>query len=127
MSSSCLCGIILSLITCNWCLVLLQTCSCGRGAFCIHLLFVMLRVFQLEPSDTMLWRKTLKNFEVESLFQKYHSRRSSRIKAPSRNTIQKFVSRMSNSHTLSSSTTSTSSSDTRFVHGSEHHSIVSSF
>ncbi|KAM5192366.1 mitogen-activated protein kinase kinase kinase 1 isoform 2-T2 [Mantella aurantiaca] len=89
-----------------------QTCSCGRGAFCIHLLFVMLRVFQLEPSDTMLWRKTLKNFEVESLFQKYHNRRSSRIKAPSRNTIQKFVSRMSNSHTLSSSTTSTSSSDT---------------
>ncbi|XP_066458470.1 mitogen-activated protein kinase kinase kinase 1 isoform X2 [Eleutherodactylus coqui] len=89
-----------------------QTCSCGRGTFCIHLLFVMLRVFQLEPSDTMLWRKTLKNFEVESLFQKYHSRRSSRIKAPSRNTIQKFVSRMSNSHTSSSSTTSTSSSDT---------------
>ncbi|XP_053304017.1 mitogen-activated protein kinase kinase kinase 1 [Spea bombifrons] len=88
-----------------------QTCSCGRGSFCIHLLFVMLRVFQLEPSDTMLWRKALKNFEVESLFQKYHSRRSSRIKAPSRNTIQKFVSRMSNSHTLSSSTTSTSSSD----------------
>ncbi|XP_074991565.1 mitogen-activated protein kinase kinase kinase 1-like isoform X2 [Calonectris borealis] len=88
-----------------------QTCSCGRGTFCIHLLFVMLRVFQLEPSDLMLWRKTLKNFEVESLFQKYHSRRSSRIKAPSRNTIQKFVSRMSNSHTLSSSSTSTSSSE----------------
>ncbi|KAM6037392.1 mitogen-activated protein kinase kinase kinase 1-like [Chlamydotis macqueenii] len=86
-----------------------QTCSCGRGTFCIHLLFVMLRVFQLEPSDPMLWRKTLKNFEVESLFQKYHSRRSSRIKAPSRNAIQKFVSRMSNSHTLSSSTSTSSS------------------
>nr|XP_060490099.1 mitogen-activated protein kinase kinase kinase 1 [Panthera onca] len=92
-----------------------QNCSCGRGTFCIHLLFVMLRVFQLEPSDPMLWRKTLKNFEVESLFQKYHSRRSSRIKAPSRNTIQKFVSRMSNSHTLSSSSTSTSSSENRLV------------
>ncbi|XP_075302395.1 mitogen-activated protein kinase kinase kinase 1 isoform X2 [Opisthocomus hoazin] len=88
-----------------------QTCSCGRGTFCIHLLFVMLRVFQLEPLDPVLWRKTLKNFEVESLFQKYHSRRSSRIKAPSRNTIQKFVSRMSNSHTLSSSGTSTFSSE----------------
>ncbi|XP_069483399.1 mitogen-activated protein kinase kinase kinase 1 isoform X2 [Ambystoma mexicanum] len=88
-----------------------QTCSCGRGTFCIHLLFVMLRVFQLEPTDPMLWRKTLKNFEVESLFQKYHNRRSSRIKAPSRSTIQKFVSRMSNSHTLSSSSTSTSSSE----------------
>ncbi|KAI1240098.1 hypothetical protein IHE44_0011547 [Lamprotornis superbus] len=93
-----------------------QTCSCGRGTFCIHLLFVMLRVFQLEPSDPMLWRKTLKNFEVESLFQKYHSRRSSRIKAPSRNTIQKFVSRMSNSHTLSSSSTSTSSSENRITY-----------
>ncbi|KAM3874336.1 mitogen-activated protein kinase kinase kinase 1 [Diretmus argenteus] len=83
-----------------------QTCSCGRGAFCIHVLFVMLRVFQLEPSDALLWRKTLKNFEVESLFQKYHNRRSSRIKAPSRSTIQKFVSRMSNSHnTCTSSAT----------------------
>ncbi|KAM7148293.1 mitogen-activated protein kinase kinase kinase 1 isoform 1-T1 [Molossus nigricans] len=88
-----------------------QNCSCGRGAFCTHLLFVMLRVFQLQPSDPMLWRKTLKNFEVESLFQKYHSRRSSRIKAPSRSTIQKFVSRMSNPHTLASPSTSASSSE----------------
>uniref|UniRef100_A0A672TGX2 Mitogen-activated protein kinase kinase kinase 1 n=1 Tax=Strigops habroptila TaxID=2489341 RepID=A0A672TGX2_STRHB len=88
-----------------------QTCSCGHGMFCVHLLFVMLRVFQLEASDPTLWRKMLKNFEVESLFQKYHSRCSLRTKAPSRNTIQKFVSRMSNSHTLSSSSTSTSSSE----------------
>uniref|UniRef100_A0A4W3K5J6 Mitogen-activated protein kinase kinase kinase 1 n=1 Tax=Callorhinchus milii TaxID=7868 RepID=A0A4W3K5J6_CALMI len=88
-----------------------QTCSCGRGTFCIHVLFVMLRVFQLEPSDSLLWRKTLKNFEVESLFQKYHNRRSSRIKAPSRNTIQKFVSRMSNSHVSASLSTSTTSTE----------------
>ncbi|CAB1332412.1 unnamed protein product [Coregonus sp. 'balchen'] len=71
-----------------------QTCSCGRGAFCIHILFVMLRVFQLEPSDPLLWRKTLKNFE-----------------APSRNTIQKFVSRMSNPHTSCPSSTSGTSSN----------------
>uniref|UniRef100_A0A8C7KZU7 Mitogen-activated protein kinase kinase kinase 1 n=1 Tax=Oncorhynchus kisutch TaxID=8019 RepID=A0A8C7KZU7_ONCKI len=88
-----------------------QTCSCGRGAFCIHVLFVMLRVFQLEPSDPLLWRKSLKNFEVESLFQKYHNRRSSRIKAPSRNTIQKFVLRMSNPHTSCPSSTSSASSN----------------
>ncbi|XP_042620507.1 mitogen-activated protein kinase kinase kinase 1-like [Cyprinus carpio] len=88
-----------------------QTCSCGRGTFCIHVLFVMLRVFQLEPSDPLLWRKSLKNFEVESLFQKYHSRRSSRIKAPSRSTIQKFVSRMSNSHTTCTSSASPSSNE----------------
>uniref|UniRef100_A0A671NQT6 Mitogen-activated protein kinase kinase kinase 1-like n=1 Tax=Sinocyclocheilus anshuiensis TaxID=1608454 RepID=A0A671NQT6_9TELE len=91
-----------------------QTCSCGRGTFCIHVLFVMLRVFQLEPSDPLLWRKTLKNFEVESLFQKYHNRRSSRIKAPSRSTIQKFVSRMSNSHTTCTSSASPSSNESRF-------------
>uniref|UniRef100_A0A8C1IPC6 Mitogen-activated protein kinase kinase kinase 1 n=1 Tax=Cyprinus carpio TaxID=7962 RepID=A0A8C1IPC6_CYPCA len=88
-----------------------QTCSCGRGTFCIHVLFVMLRVFQLEPSDPLLWRKTLKNFEVESLFQKSHSRRSSRIKAPSRSTIQKFVFRMSNSHTTCTSSASPSSNE----------------
>ncbi|KAM6986250.1 mitogen-activated protein kinase kinase kinase 1 [Aplochiton taeniatus] len=88
-----------------------QTCSCGRGAFCIHVLFVMLRVFQLEPPDPLLWRKTLKNFETESLFQKYHSRRSSRIKAPSRNTIQKFVSRMANSQTACPSNASPSSNE----------------
>ncbi|KAG5841408.1 hypothetical protein ANANG_G00199190 [Anguilla anguilla] len=88
-----------------------QTCSCGRGTFCIHVLFVMLRVFQLEPQDPLLWRKTLKNFEVESLFQKYHNRRSSRIKAPSRCTIQKFVSRLSSSHTSCASNTSASSTE----------------
>ncbi|KAG9328559.1 hypothetical protein JZ751_013005, partial [Albula glossodonta] len=87
------------------------TCSCGRGTFCIHVLFVMLRVFQLEPPDPLLWRKTLKNCEVESLFQKYHNRRSSRIKAPSRSTIQKFVSRLSNPHISCTSSTSTSSNE----------------
>uniref|UniRef100_S4RDF5 Mitogen-activated protein kinase kinase kinase 1 n=1 Tax=Petromyzon marinus TaxID=7757 RepID=S4RDF5_PETMA len=85
-----------------------QTCSCGRGTFCIHVMFVMLRVFQNEPSDPMLWRKTLKNFEVESLFQKYHTKRSSRIKAPSRSTITKFVSRLSNSHLPAAQSTASS-------------------
>lgn len=53
--------------------------------------------------------------QVESLFQKYHNRRNSRIKAPSRSTIQKFVSRMSNSHTNSTSTSSPSSNESRSV------------
>ncbi|KAJ8285242.1 hypothetical protein GJAV_G00024570 [Gymnothorax javanicus] len=88
-----------------------QTCSCGRGTFCIHVLFVMLRVFQLEPQDPLLWRKTLKNFEVESLFQKYHARRSSRIKAPSRSTIQKFVTRLSSPQAPCTSSTSASSTE----------------
>ncbi|XP_041357748.1 mitogen-activated protein kinase kinase kinase 1-like [Gigantopelta aegis] len=56
-----------------------QTCSCGRFPFCVHILFVMLRVFQVSELDPRLWNKTLKNYEVESLFRIYHDKRSSRI------------------------------------------------
>lgn len=56
-----------------------QTCSCGRGPHCVHVLFVMLRVFQVGESDPCLWSKTLKNYEVESLFRIYHDKRSSRL------------------------------------------------
>lgn len=57
-----------------------QTCSCGRGPHCVHVLFVMLRVFQVGENNPCLWSKTLKNFEVENLFRIYHDKRSSRIK-----------------------------------------------
>ena len=43
---------------------LFQRCSCGRGPHCVHILFVMLRVFQLSETDSKLWAKTLKNYEV---------------------------------------------------------------
>ncbi|XP_070195202.1 mitogen-activated protein kinase kinase kinase 1-like isoform X2 [Littorina saxatilis] len=56
-----------------------QTCSCGRGPHCVHVLFVMLRVFQVGESDPCLWSKTLKNYEVENLFRIYHDKRSSRL------------------------------------------------
>lgn len=41
-----------------------QTCSCGRGPHCLHLLFVMLRVFQVPESDSRIYAKELKNFEA---------------------------------------------------------------
>lgn len=56
-----------------------QTCSCGRGPHCLHLLFVMLRVFQVPESDSRIYAKELKNFEVESLFHNYQQRRNSRV------------------------------------------------
>ncbi|XP_059155208.1 mitogen-activated protein kinase kinase kinase 1-like isoform X2 [Physella acuta] len=56
-----------------------QTCSCGRGPHCVHVLFVMLRVFQVGENDPCLWSRTLKNYEVESLFRIFHDKRSSRI------------------------------------------------
>lgn len=54
-----------------------QRCSCGRGPHCVHVLFVMLRVFQLNESDSCFWSSSLKNYEVETLFRTFHERRSS--------------------------------------------------
>ncbi|KAH9515353.1 Mitogen-activated protein kinase kinase kinase 1, partial [Bulinus truncatus] len=56
-----------------------QTCSCGRGPHCVHVLFVMLRVFQVVENDPCLWSKMLKNYEVENLFRIFHDKLSSRI------------------------------------------------
>jgi len=51
-----------------------QSCGCGKGPHCIHVLFVMLRVFQVKENDPLLLAKELKNYEVESLFRSYHKR-----------------------------------------------------
>ncbi|XP_057298796.1 mitogen-activated protein kinase kinase kinase 1-like isoform X2 [Hydractinia symbiolongicarpus] len=51
-----------------------QTCTCGKDPFCIHVLFVMLRVFKVKETEILLWTRELKNFEVESLFRRYHKR-----------------------------------------------------
>ena len=44
--------------------IYLQTCSCGRGPHCLHLLFVMLRVFQVPESDSRIYANELKNYEA---------------------------------------------------------------
>ncbi|XP_065640686.1 mitogen-activated protein kinase kinase kinase 1 isoform X2 [Hydra vulgaris] len=51
-----------------------QTCTCGKDQFCVHVLFVMLRVFQIKETDPLLWSRELKNYEVETLFTKYRQR-----------------------------------------------------
>ncbi|XP_064624715.1 mitogen-activated protein kinase kinase kinase 1-like isoform X2 [Lineus longissimus] len=60
-----------------------QSCSCGKGPHCIHLLFVMLRVLQVSESDPSLWNRELKNFEVESLFANFYDRRKKKRKSRS--------------------------------------------
>ncbi|XP_071851911.1 uncharacterized protein [Apostichopus japonicus] len=52
-----------------------QNCNCSKGPFCIHLFFVMLRVFKVEENDAILWSRTLKDYEVENLFNVYERRR----------------------------------------------------
>lgn len=55
-----------------------QTCSCAKGPHCVHLLFVMLRVLRLTDTDARLFRKTLKDFEVDELLHGFSvSRRRS--------------------------------------------------
>nr|CAB3263621.1 mitogen-activated protein kinase kinase kinase 1-like [Phallusia mammillata] len=71
-----------------------QSCNCGRGQFCVHVLFVMLRVFQLEASSNLLWRRTLKNYEVESLFKSYHERCNNRISPKKKSRVQRLVSHL---------------------------------
>ena len=44
-----------------------QSCTCTRP-HCVHLLFVMLRVFQLKENDPLLWSLKLKNFEVTCIW-----------------------------------------------------------
>jgi mitogen-activated protein kinase kinase kinase 1 len=61
-----------------------QNCNCGKGPFCLHLLFVMLRVFQVAEGDPILWTRTLKNYEVETLFQNYQARQKKRLKRSSK-------------------------------------------
>ncbi|XP_052775988.1 mitogen-activated protein kinase kinase kinase 1-like [Mya arenaria] len=58
-----------------------QTCSCGRAQHCVHVLFVMLRVFQVQEQEPCLWSKKLKNYEVENLFRMYHDKRTLKIEA----------------------------------------------
>ncbi|XP_071952558.1 mitogen-activated protein kinase kinase kinase 1-like isoform X2 [Antedon mediterranea] len=62
-----------------------QTCSCNKGPFCVHVLFVMLRMFQIQENDTRLLCKTLRNYEVEDLVQRYLDRRKVKLKKPNLN------------------------------------------
>ncbi|GAB6029131.1 Mitogen-activated protein kinase kinase kinase 1 [Chamberlinius hualienensis] len=65
-----------------------QTCTCSRGPHCIHVLFIMLRVFRVSENDPLMFSKQLKNFEVESLFSSYEKVKQLRLQK----TEQKFSS-----------------------------------
>ncbi|XP_019645243.1 PREDICTED: mitogen-activated protein kinase kinase kinase 1-like [Branchiostoma belcheri] len=56
-----------------------QSCSCGKHMPCVHLLFIMLRVFQVAETNPLLQRKTLRNYEVESLFRNFEARKRNRV------------------------------------------------
>jgi len=56
-----------------------QTCSCGKGPGCLHLLFIMLRVFKISENDSRLTARELKEFEIEALFKSHEERKKSRV------------------------------------------------
>ena len=45
-----------------------HSCSCGaREQPCVHVAFVLLRVFRLEPTDQRCWQASLTDSELEAL------------------------------------------------------------
>ena len=56
-----------------------QTCSCGRGPGCLHLLFIMLRVFKIPENDSRLTARELKEFEIDALFRSFEERKKLRV------------------------------------------------
>eukprot|EP01137_Pigoraptor_chileana_P016923 Opistho-2@74197 len=55
-----------------------QTCTCGRD-YCVHLLFVLLRVLMVPRNSPVLWSKPLKDYETEALMTAYYGRRTAII------------------------------------------------
>ena len=57
----------------------LQTCSCNKGPGCLHILFIMLRVFGIPENDIRLTARELKEFEIEALFRAHEERKKTRV------------------------------------------------
>ncbi|DAZ99405.1 TPA: hypothetical protein N0F65_005307 [Lagenidium giganteum] len=47
----------------------LQTCSCGDGDVCVHILFVMLKVLRVPATTPVVWQKSLIDSEIEMLLR----------------------------------------------------------
>ncbi|XP_038075292.1 mitogen-activated protein kinase kinase kinase 1-like [Patiria miniata] len=94
-----------------------QNCNCTKGPFCLHVLFVMLRVLQVPEGDPILWSRTLMNYEVEALFKNYQARQKKRLKRSSKSTSQHErksshdASATTSTSTCTTSLNSTTSSD----------------
>jgi mitogen-activated protein kinase kinase kinase 1 len=56
-----------------------QTCSCNKGPGCLHILFIMLRVFGIPENDCRLTARELKEFEIEALFRAHEERKKTRV------------------------------------------------
>ncbi|CAG0883425.1 unnamed protein product [Cyprideis torosa] len=59
-----------------------QSCSCGKP-HCVHLLFILLRVFRLSEKDPLLACSELKNYQVNELLEAYDNMRAKRTVAKS--------------------------------------------
>lgn len=44
-----------------------QTCTCADRELCVHILFVMLKVFRLEATNPIIWQKHLTEAEITKL------------------------------------------------------------
>lgn len=44
-----------------------QTCTCGDRELCVHILFVMLKVFRLDVGNPLVWQKSLVDAEITKI------------------------------------------------------------
>ncbi len=44
-----------------------QRCTCGDRELCVHILFVMLKVFRLAADDPLVWQRSLVDAEISKL------------------------------------------------------------
>ncbi|KAF2354277.1 Protein kinase domain [Trinorchestia longiramus] len=73
-----------SLVSVWWALVwwaLIESCSCGHGPYCVHVLFVMVRVLQVPEGSPVLFAGTLKDYEAEQLLRCWEDRRKKAVRA----------------------------------------------
>jgi len=49
-----------------------QTCSCNSEDICVHVLFIMLRVFRVPQDNPLVWQKSLVPSEVDQILSGRH-------------------------------------------------------
>lgn len=62
----------------------MQRCSCGERDLCLHILFVMLKIFRIAPEDPRVWQLSLTDAEVEGAIKARFALQEARRRAARR-------------------------------------------
>lgn len=71
-----------------------QMCTCGDKELCIHILFVMLKVFRVEVGNPLIWQKSLLDTEISKIIsdrERFQSRQAAPQVPPTVAVTAKYV------------------------------------